>query len=174
MLVRSTVFNELGGFDPEFFAHMEEIDLCWRMHRNGLEVYYCGRSTVYHVGGGTLSKESPHKTFLNFRNNLLMIYKNSAPAQCSRILTTRFFLDFIASIKFLLSGNPENFKAVWRARSAFRKLKIRYQQPNPQPQNSLDGTGILIYPKSVILDYYLWGSKRFSDLKWDRSLKHTR
>jgi GT2 family glycosyltransferase len=166
MMVRSKVFNELGGFDAGFFAHMEEIDLCWRMHHSGHQVYYCGKSTVFHVGGGTLSKESPHKTFLNFRNNLLMIFKNSDKAQSRAIFRKRFFLDLLASIKFLLSGNPENFKAVWRGRSAFHKLKSGYKPPVQGDNNFKDGTGILIYPKSIVLDYYLWGSEKFSDLKW--------
>jgi GT2 family glycosyltransferase len=174
MMIRSRVFNELGGFDAGFFAHMEEIDLCWRIHRKGYEVYYCGNSSVYHVGGGTLSKESPYKTFLNFRNNLLMIYKNLPKNRSKAIFKVRFLLDLIASMKFLLSGNAKNFKAVWQARSDFRKLKNRYQRPESDSENFSDGTGILIYPKSIVRDYYLWGSKKFTDLKWVNSQENTR
>jgi GT2 family glycosyltransferase len=115
MIVRSSVFRELGGFDPVFFAHMEEIDLCWRMLNAGHGVYYCGKSTVYHVGGGTLHKSNPHKTFLNFRNNLLMIYKNMDAESVDKTLRMRRFLDSIAAIKFLLSGGLADFMAVRKA-----------------------------------------------------------
>ena len=91
MFVRADVYNQLGGLDEQFFAHMEEIDLCWRMQLNGFSVYYCGQSTVYHVGGGTLAKNNPRKTYLNFRNNLLMIYKNAGEKRSSILLKRRFF-----------------------------------------------------------------------------------
>ena len=166
MMVRSDVFRKLGGFDPVFFAHMEEIDLCWRMQREYYQVYYCGKSTVYHVGGGTLSTESPYKTFLNFRNNLLMLFKNAPKKQRFSLFQIRFILDFLASLKFLLAGSFGNFKSVWKARSEFNRLKRQYPSDVPNDDIPVNGTGILIYPKSLLWDYYLCNKQKFSDLHW--------
>ena len=121
MFVRADVYNQLGGLDEQFFAHMEEIDLCWRMQLNGFSVYYCGQSTVYHVGGGTLAKNNPRKTYLNFRNNLLMIYKNAGEKRSSILLKRRFF-DLIAAIKFLITNGKEDAFAVMKAHRDFRKM----------------------------------------------------
>ena len=171
MMVRSSVFKELNGFDPIFFAHMEEIDLCWRMHLAGYSVYYCSLSKVYHVGGGTLPKSNPRKTFLNFRNNLLMIYKNADPSEIKSILAVRFILDLLASIKFLFSGGFADFKAVWLAHRDFNKLKSHYQRSLSAPGIFSGKAGFLIYPKSILWDYYLCGRKRFSALDWKEAWK---
>jgi GT2 family glycosyltransferase len=171
MLVRSDSFRSLGGFDDEFFAHMEEIDFCWRMHNAGQSIYYCGKSVVHHVGGGSLPVESPRKTYLNFRNNLLMIYKNAEPKAKKKILNTRWFLDLLASLRFLFSGGTAHFKAVWRARSDFNKLKHRYSKgfstvtPSQLPADSL------IYPRSILWDYYLCARKKFTLLHWKTGMK---
>ncbi len=171
MFVRSSVFKKLGGFDPEFFAHMEEIDLCWRMQLSGNAVYYCGGSTVFHVGGGSLPKENPRKTYLNFRNNLLMIYKNSEPAGVNSVLRTRWFLDLLASLKFLFSGGVADFKAVWQARRDFNKLKTRYPQGFSTINPSKVLPGLSIYPKSILWDYYLCGRKKYTLLNWNTEAK---
>ncbi len=166
LLIRSKVFEDLTGFDVNFFAHMEEIDLCWRINRAGHSIYYCGKSVVYHVGGGTLSKGSPHKTFLNFRNNLLMIYKNTPKNSVSGLFLTRIILDAVASVKFLLTDNYQNFKAVWKARSEFHKLKSQYSRPVQKEKSSDSVLEKLIYPRSIVWDYYLCNRSKFSDLRW--------
>lgn len=166
MIIRSSVYKKLGGFDPVFFAHMEEIDLCWRMHLAGFSVYYCALSIVFHIGGGTLHKSNPKKTFLNFRNNLLMIYKNAESSEIKSILSVRFILDVIASIKFLFSGSLADFKAVWAARRAFNTLKSQYQRPFSTTKPVSSKTGFFIYPKSILWDYYICRRKKFSSLQW--------
>ncbi len=171
MLVRSFVFKKLGGFDPVFFAHMEEIDLCWRMNLAGYSVYSCSQSKVYHVGGGTLPKRNPRKTFLNFRNNLLMLYKNSDISEIQSILAIRFFLDLLASIKFLFSGSLADFKAVWLARRDFNLLKRHYQRPFSTLDTPLLKQGLLIYPKSILWDYYICSRKKFSLIDWKEARK---
>ena len=171
MMVRSTVFKKLNGFDPVFFAHMEEIDLCWRMHLEGYGVYFCALSTVFHVGGGTLQKSNSRKTFFNFRNNLLMIYKNTNPSEIQSILFIRFILDLLASVKFLFSGSFPDFKAVWLARRDFNLLKSRYPRTSSQSGSLSGNHGFFIYPKSILWDYYLCGRKRFSSLDWKEARK---
>ena len=169
MVLRSAVFKKLNGFDPEFFAHMEEIDLCWRMQLAGHSIYYCGSSVVYHVGGGSLPKENPRKTYLNFRNNLLMIYKNSDSSNVNSILITRFWLDLLASIKFLFSGGFADFKAVWRAHIHYNSLKSRYPKRFSTIDPSKELSGLSIYPKSLLWDYYLCRRKKFSSLGWNKA-----
>lgn len=168
MMIRSSAYFNAGGFDENFFAHMEEIDLCWRLQKSGYTIHYCSSSIIYHVGGGTLHKSNPGKTYLNFRNNLLMIYKNHDAQDLSKVLRIRYFLDLLASLKFLFSGGWNDFKAVWKARRDFNKLKTRYSRPfsaNTAPKNDHVN---LIYPKSILWDYYLCGRKTFSSLGWLR------
>ena len=120
MCVRTRVYKESGGLDASFFAHMEEIDLCWRMRNQGWKLACVPASTVYHLGGGSLNYGNPRKTYLNFRNNLLMIYKNSR-WRCW-VLSVRFFLDYAAATMFLLTGKAEAAKAVCQARKDYRKM----------------------------------------------------
>lgn len=169
MLVRSKVFNVLEGFDSLFFAHMEEIDLCWRIQKIDYQIYYCGSSFVFHVGGGSLPKSNPHKTYLNFRNNLLMLYKNADPAILKTVLFVRFFLDAIASLSFLLAGNFGDYRAVWRARSDFNKLKVHYPRLARNTLVSGQNKSIFIYHKSIVFDYYICSIKKFSSLVWKNS-----
>ncbi|HZY82308.1 MAG TPA: glycosyltransferase family 2 protein [Cyclobacteriaceae bacterium] len=114
LVVRAKLFHELGGLDKDFFAHMEEIDLCWRLKRLGHKVYYCGKSTVYHVGGGTLSEGSPTKTYYNFRNGLVMLIKNQSAAQLFWKLPLRIVLDWVAALQLLFTS-PASSWAVFRA-----------------------------------------------------------
>ena len=124
MCVRTSVYKELGGLDAAFFAHMEEIDLCWRMRNKGWKLACVPQSVVYHLGGGSLSYDNPRKTYLNFRNNLLMIYKNS---RCRwSVLTIRFFLDYLAALMFLCIGKTGSAKAVCEARRDYRKMRNNY------------------------------------------------
>ena len=121
MCVRTNVYRELGGLDASFFAHMEEIDLCWRMRNKGWQLACVPQSKVYHLGGGSLSYDNPRKTYLNFRNNLLMIYKNSRHRWL--VLSIRFWLDHAAAMMFLLTGKKGSAKAVLDARKDYRKMR---------------------------------------------------
>lgn len=164
LAIRSKVFRELGGFDEDFFAHMEEIDLCWRVHLAGHQVYYSGLSTVYHVGGGTLPKTSPTKTYLNFRNGLSMLYKNTQRPSLYYKLPIRIVLDFVAAFKFLFSNSVENSTAVLRGMRDFARL----YQKNKAKKESLKITKHSyikeIYPYSVVVKYYLKKNKTFKEL----------
>ena len=124
MCVRTKVYKECGGLDAAFFAHMEEIDLCWRMRNAGWRLVCLPQSVVYHLGGGALSYESPRKTYLNHRNNLLMIYKNKQHA-CG-VLFVRGILDYAAACFYLLQGRRGAFKAVFQARKDYRKMRKAY------------------------------------------------
>ncbi len=119
MTIRSEVFHELGGFDERFFAHMEEIDLCWRIQNLGKKIFYCSDSLVYHVGGGTLSASNPKKTYLNFRNGLFLLAKNLPKRQFLQTIFPRMVLDGIAGVKFILSGAPKDTWAIFKAHMAF-------------------------------------------------------
>lgn len=124
MLVRTKVYKDCGGLDAAFFAHMEEIDLCWRMRNAGWRLVCIPQSVVYHLGGGSLAYESPRKTYLNHRNNLLMIYKNKQHPY--GVLFIRFFLDYAAALFYLLQGRWAACKAVYEARRDYRKMRKAY------------------------------------------------
>ena len=125
MCVRTKVYKDCGGLDADFFAHMEEIDLCWRMRNRGYRLACVPQSVVFHLGGGSLSYDNPRKTYLNFRNNLLMIYKNSRH-RCL-VLSLRFVLDYIAAAMFLVTGKTGSAKAVIEARRDYRQMRRTYK-----------------------------------------------
>ena len=125
MCVRTSVYKECGGLDAAFFAHQEEIDLCWRMRNKGWKLACVPQSVVYHLGGGSLSYDNPRKTFLNFRNNLLMIYKNRRFPWI--VLTLRFFLDYAAAAMFLATGKKGSAKAVYEARKEYKRMRKNYR-----------------------------------------------
>ena len=127
LMVRLPIYKEVGGLDGRFFAHMEEIDLCWRLRCRGYEVRSVALSIVYHVGGATLNAGHPRKTFLNFRNNLLMLYKNLPESDLAGVLFIRALLDYVAAAMFLLKGEWGSTKAVFRARREYRKLKSEFR-----------------------------------------------
>jgi len=162
MFVRAEYFNAIGGLDEDFFAHMEEIDICWRLKHQGYKIMYCGESTVYHVGGGTLDKSSPKKTYLNMRNNITMLYKNLPANQLYPIFISRLFLDFFAAIKFLVDGGVRHFGAVTRAHLGFyfsfnknrKKRKLIKHQYVSQ-----------IYSGNIVVDHFFKGIKSFNALK---------
>ena len=165
MMVRSDAFRKAGGFDGRFFAHMEEIDLCWRMLARGGEIYVVPQSRVYHVGGATLNKSNPRKTFLNFRNNLLMIYKNLPADELRCVMCARAVLDYVAALKFLLTGAWGDFKAVLAARREYRRMRGGYK--NVREQNIAAAVTTEIKERSrfsLLWQYYLKGKKRFSQL----------
>lgn len=124
MCVRTQVYKDCGGLDAAFFAHMEEIDLCWRMRNKGWKLACVPQSVVYHLGGGSLNYESPRKTYLNHRNNLLMIYKNKQHPW--GVLFVRFFLDYAAAFFYLLQGRWGAFTAVFKARRDYQKMRKAY------------------------------------------------
>jgi GT2 family glycosyltransferase len=164
-LVRASVWRELGGLEPAFFAHMEEIDFCWRAQNAGHEVWYHGGARVHHVGGGTLPKSSPRKTYLNFRNGLALLYKNSAPGELAGTLFLRLLLDWVAGLRFLLAGNWPEAQAVGRAQlHFFQKLSYwRERRLAAKPQLLVQqraGT----YAGSVVWAYFLQGKRKFSQL----------
>lgn len=115
LMVRSSVYHRFQGLDEDFFAHMEEIDLCWKMHRDNQLVYYCGKSTIYHVGAGTLGYNNPRKTYLNFRNGLALLIKHWDSTELIWKLPLRLMLDGVAAMMYLLKNQPDNFHAVIRA-----------------------------------------------------------
>ena len=165
LLIRASVFNECGGFDDEFFAHMEEIDLCWRLRSRGYRLVCVPQSTVYHVGGGTLHVEHPHKTYLNFRNNLLLLYKNLPQRKFLPIFFIRFFLDYLAAFQFFVTGKPKNAQAVFKARRDFSNMLPAFKMKRKENLEKTIQTNIPeITSKSIILNYYFLGRKRFSDL----------
>ena len=123
LLIRPADYWGVGGLDERFFAHQEEIDLCWRLRARGRRIVCVASSHVYHVGGGTLPKENPQKTFLNFRNNLLLLYKNMPAARLHAVMRRRYWLDALASLMFLCKGEVGSCRAVWRARRAFGRMR---------------------------------------------------
>lgn len=161
MFVRAPVYRELGGLDERFFAHMEEIDFCWRAKMEGYRIMYCPGSTVYHVGGGTLPKRSSRKTFFNMRNNNIMLLKNLPSNRLVKVFIARLFLDGIAAFKFLVDGGISDFFAVIRAHLHFYRyipqiIKERKKR-NIKPVTC-------IYNSNLVFDYFLKGRKKFNDL----------
>jgi GT2 family glycosyltransferase len=169
LFVRLPEFIQEGGFDDFFFAHMEEIDFCWRMKSKGRDVYCIPESIVYHVGGGTLTKENPHKTYLNFRNNLLLIYKNMLPKQARFVFFIRFFLDYLAAGMMLLQGKPKDAKAVCKARKDFATCKKDFVSSRLlNQQNSRVHKHLEMYQGSILWDFYIRRKKHFSELSFYR------
>ncbi len=165
MMVRRDAFRTVGGFDGRFFAHMEEIDLCWRMLARGGAIYAVPGSKVYHVGGATLNKSNSQKTFLNFRNNLLMLYKNLPDDELRSVMCMRAVLDYVAALKFLLTGAWRDFKAVLRARREYRLLRAGYK--SAREQNLAAAVTVKIKERarfSLLWQYYIKGKKHFSQL----------
>lgn len=166
MFVRAEAFWKINGFDADYFAHMEEIDLCWRMKNIGYKVFVEPKSVVYHVGGGTLNKLSPRKTFLNFRNNLITLTKNSAPKRLFLKIIYRMILDGVAAFKFLFEGNGAHFLAVIKAHGSYygqlastlKKRKIMQQMPG----FSYATQGVL--KKNIVYLHFIKGIKKYSQL----------
>jgi hypothetical protein len=161
MFVRADAYHSLDGLDDDFFAHMEEIDLCWRMKNIGHRIMYCGESTVYHVGGGTLPKKYPKKTYLNFRNNLTLLFKNLPGERLLKVYIARIFLDSIAALKFLLEGSFLSFIAVTRAHFSF----LRTYGKTMKKRRATDHKQVSgIYYGNIAFDHYLRRKNLFSEL----------
>jgi GT2 family glycosyltransferase len=157
--IRSSVYKELKGFDADFFAHQEEIDLCWRVFNKGLDIKYNSKSVVYHVGGATLQHGNPKKTFLNFRNSLLMMLKNLPANQLIPILLIRLILDGIAGIKFLMQGNFKHLLAILKAHFAFYLLFYR----NYNKRDDFQSTKYY-FTKSIVYLYFINKVKVFNNI----------
>jgi GT2 family glycosyltransferase len=161
MFVRAELFHRFGGFDNDFFAHMEEIDLCWRLKNAGFKIMFCPDSVVFHVGGGTLPKKSSLKTYLNFRNNLTLIFKNIPSEEIFRVFLTRWILDWVAAIKFLLQGGIADFFAVLRAHWYFLfRLRTQLKKRRKISQSEVSG----FYKRNIVFEHYLKKKKHFSEL----------
>lgn len=165
MLIRAADFHEAGGFDGHFFAHNEEIDLCWRLRLQGKKIFCIPNSHVWHVGGGTLPKSNPMKTYLNFRNNLTMLYKNLPYKELAHVMRTRLFLDWLAALQFLLTGKVGDAKAVIRGRKAFKQWKKEFETTRKEIQSKRKSDAVIgVYRFSLLWQYYVKGHKKFSEL----------
>lgn len=159
MMIRSKLFHELEGFDEDFFAHMEEIDLCWRLQRAGHRIFYTGASTVYHVGGGTLSASNPRKTYLNFKNGLSLLYKNLPRHELTYKFPIRIVLDWIASFKFAVSGTFRDSAAVLRAHAHFFGRYPRELARRKRFSKLGYGTLPSQYKGSIVWDFFILGKR---------------
>ena len=166
LFIRACDYKEVGGLDARFFAHNEEIDLCWRLRIRGRKIFCIPDSEVYHVGGGTLPKSNPMKTFLNFRNNLTMLYKCLPDDELCLVMRVRWFLDYLAAWEMLLlKRNLGDFKAVFKARHAFRRWRKDFVEDRRQIQASRKLTVIPERRRfSLLWQYYAKGCKRFCEL----------
>ena len=165
LLIRSTDYRALNGLDGRFFAHNEEIDLCWRLRQRGRRIVCIPESEVYHVGGGTLPKSNPMKTFLNFRNNLTMLYKNLPDAELKSVMRMRCVLDYVAAFQMLImERNWGNFKAVVKARRAFRRWRHQFDEDRCEiSRTRLENPSERVC-YSILWQYYVKGKKAFSQL----------
>ncbi|MBQ4344549.1 MAG: glycosyltransferase family 2 protein [Muribaculaceae bacterium] len=157
LMVRSQLYIDAGGLDKDFFAHMEEIDLCWRILLKGYQIMVVPQSMVYHLGGGSLPASNPRKTYLNFRNNLLLLHKNLPDSTRNKTLFRRRLLDTIAWAKFVATLDFKNASAVWRAHCDFRHMRKAYTQ---HPDIDLLKTRSDCH-RNILLDYYLKGRKTY-------------
>lgn len=162
MFIRSNLYNKLNGLDEYFFAHMEEIDLCWRAQLIGQKIMVVPSSEVYHVGGGTLPKNNPRKTYYNFRNNLMMLYKNLPASKLVFVIVARLILDGVAGIKFMLDGDFKDTFAVLNAHLDFYKSLIN---GNVKRDNSSKKIPATVYQKSILWAYYIKGIRNYQSLK---------
>ena len=166
LMIRSADYWKVGGLDGRFFAHNEEIDLCWRLRMAGKKVCCIPDSQVYHVGGGTLPKSNPMKTYLNFRNNLTMLYKNLPDRELKMVMRVRWWLDYVAAFQTLLcNGNVGDFKAIFRARRDFKRWRGDFKADRDALQHS---RVVAVVPErknfSILWQYYVKGRKTFAEL----------
>jgi len=167
MFVRASAFKTVGGLDGDFWAHMEEIDLCWRLKNQGYKIVYEPKSVVYHLGGGTLSYGSPKKIYLNFRNNLYMLFKNLPRQQFTRIFFLRMVLDGVAAVKFIVGLNYREFWAVVKAHASFyRNLGTLIRKRKITQKQVIVGKHPEVYSKSIMWKFFIQKKRKFSDLNF--------
>lgn len=169
LFVRSSAFHAASGFDESFFAHMEEIDLCWRLLNMRFRITYCGKSTVYHVGGGTLHKSNPRKTFLNYRNNLIMLFKNLPKGRRWKTVFIRLVLDGISSVRFMATGAWPDVLAIVRAHFAFYTMIPELTRKTPRTRYRAP-----LYYRSVVWEYFVLGKHKFGKLTGIEPIKAPR
>ncbi len=170
LFVRLKDYVEVGGLDARFFAHMEEIDFCWRLRSRGRKLVCNPQSVVYHVGAATLSSESPRKTFLNFRNNLLMLYKNLPERELKKVMVVRTFLDGLAALVFCLKGARVHAEAVLQARREYKRLRPSFMEARKANMKCQINERIPErVPYSILWKFHVERKKYFSQLP---SLKH--
>ena len=166
LFIRLKDYLEAGGLDAYFFAHQEEIDLCWRLNARGKKIVCLPKSTVYHVGGATLKMEHPRKTFLNFRNNLLMLYKNLPEKYYRKVMFYRFWTDRFAAFQFLLKGHPANAFSVLKARFEFNLQKESYKTIRKENlEKTVVDLPAGIFKISLLWEYYKKSIKTYSSLR---------
>ena len=165
LLIRSRDYWDVGGLDGRFFAHQEEIDLCWRLRSRGRGVVCVPQSVAYHLGGGTLPQGNPKKDYLNFRNNLLLLYKNLPAGRLWKVMFLRFWLDALASLRFILRGQYRSFLAVWRARFDFWRLLPQFRKDR---EENLRFAKLKSVPEqsrfSLLWQFHVKGRKTWNDL----------
>lgn len=165
LVIRSYDYWKVGGLDGRFFAHQEEIDLCWRLRSRGRAILCVPQSVVYHLGGGTLPQGSPRKTFLNFRNNLLLLYKNLPERRLHKVMRLRFWLDALASLQMLLTGQWRSAWAVWQARREFLRMRSDFEASR---RENLSASVLDPIPEqssfSLLWQYYALQHKRYDQL----------
>ena len=166
MMIRASAYFEAGELDGDFFAHMEEIDLCWRFKRLGYKIAFCPHSLVYHLGGGTLPNNNPHKLYLNYRNNLFLLCKNQPGHELMFVLPMRILLDWISALLYIASSFAF-FKSVLRAHLSFLKsfpvLIIKRRKVN---RIAKKGSWPQIYKGSILVAFFLRGIRFFNQLKF--------
>ena len=163
LFIRPNVFFEMNGFDPYFFAHQEEIDLCWRIQLGGYKIVVVPESVVYHVGGGTLAQGNPLKTFYNFRNNLIMLAKNLPQGRSAVKLSTRLLLDQAAAFQALITGKVKTFVAIEKAQGAFLKWNFSKNKTHSRQQKHFKDL-VGIYEGSVVKEYFINKKQKFSEI----------
>ncbi len=161
MFIRSKVYHQINGLDEDYFAHQEEIDLCWRTQNIGFKVKYVGTSTVFHVGGATLQETNPQKTYLNFRNSLLNVVKNVPKKWFLFVIFSRLLLDGIAGIKFILELRPIHTFAILKAHLSFYKNFFKFLGKRRKLQKKQDYN----LHTSIVWQYFILGRKKFDELK---------
>lgn len=172
MFVKAEAFNKVGGFDGDFWAHMEEIDLCWRLKSIGYEIWYQPESVVFHLGGGTLSYGSPQKIYLNFRNNLWMLFKNLPKYKFKRIFFTRMVLDGVAAVKFIAGFNFREYLAVSSAHVSFyRNLPTLIRKRKKIQQQIIVKDHKEVYDKSIMWKFFIQKKRKFSEVNFDLESK---
>lgn len=163
-MIRSSDFKSVGGFDASFFAHMEEIDLCWRLKKTSKHIMFISKSTIYHLGGATLDTESPQKIYLNFRNNLIMLFKNLSEEELVHKLRLRLRYNKLTQLKYYLTGKTAKAKAIGKAHQDFFQMKENYKSYREETFNPCMSSLVGVYQGNIIKDYYLSKKKQFGDL----------
>jgi GT2 family glycosyltransferase len=167
MFVRAEAYFSAGGLDGDFFAHMEEIDLCWRMRRIGYSIKAIPQSVVYHIGGGTLPNNNPHKLYLNYRNNLYLLFKNLTLVKLIPIIILRLVLDGMSAMVYLFSGSGRFFLAVVQAHLAFYRHVPGLIRKRVEMHGTMRHTSInVIYPGCILFDFFIGKKRAFNQLEW--------